>query len=83
MKAWFDVAILRCPSCGHHYADASWYVVEMESDIECGHCGKEFNSKKNVTDRAMLEFQIDENGKAQKAKITGHLELERDGVNKG
>lgn len=33
MKAWLDVAVLRCPNCGHYYVDASWYVVEMESDI--------------------------------------------------
>jgi len=39
------------------------YVVEMESDIECECCGKEFNSKKNAIDRVMPEFQIDENGK--------------------
>ena len=43
MKAWFDVALLRCPKCGH--------------------CGTEFCSKKNVTDRAMLEFELDETGK--------------------
>jgi len=83
MKAWFDVSVLRCPSCGHYYVDVSWYVVEMGSDIECGHCGKEFNSKKNATDRAMLEFQIDENGKTQRAKITEHLKLERDDAIEG
>jgi len=77
MKAWLDVAVLRCPNCGHYYVDASWYVVEMESDIECGHCGKEFNSKKNATDRAMLEFQISENGKMQDVKMSEHLKLEQ------
>jgi hypothetical protein len=56
--------------------DASWYVVEMESDIECGHCGIEFNSKKNATDRAMLGFQVDKNGKMQKVNIAEHLNLE-------
>jgi transcription elongation factor Elf1 len=76
MKAWLDVALLRCPNCGHYYVDASWYVVEMESDIECGHCGIEFNSKKNATDRAMLEVQLDENGKMQKVNIVKHLNLE-------
>jgi len=76
MKAWLDVALLRCPNCGHYYVDGSWYIVEMESDIECGHCGTEFNSKKNATDRAMLEFQLDENGKMQKVKISEHLKLE-------
>jgi uncharacterized protein (UPF0212 family) len=76
MKAWLDVALLRCPKCGHYYVDASWYVVEMESDIECGHCGTEFNSKKNATDRALLEFKLDGNGKMQEVKISEHLKLE-------
>ena len=77
MKAWLDVALLRCPDCGHYYVDASWYVIEMESDIECGQCGAEFNSKKNAKDRAILEFQIDENGKIQMMKIPKHLKLEQ------
>ncbi|MEM3705818.1 MAG: hypothetical protein QXM65_06575 [Candidatus Bathyarchaeia archaeon] len=76
MKAYLDVAVLRCPNCGRFYVDASWYIVEMESDIECGCCGAEFNSKKNATDRVMLEFQVDENGKMRKAKIAEHLKLE-------
>ncbi|MGB9676724.1 MAG: hypothetical protein ACPL0C_06010 [Candidatus Bathyarchaeales archaeon] len=76
MKAYLDVSVLRCPNCGHFYVDASWYVVEMESDIECGCCGTEFNSKKNATDRVMLELQVDENGKIEKAKIAEHLKLE-------
>jgi hypothetical protein len=76
MKAWLDVALLRCPKCGRYYADASWYIVEMESDIECGSCGVEFNSKKNAMDRALLEFEIAENGKMQKVKIAKHLKLE-------
>jgi len=76
MKTWLDVAVLRCPNCGHYYVDASWYVVEMESDIECGNCGTEFNTKKNASDRVMLEFQIDINGKMQKVEIIKHFKLE-------
>ncbi|MGQ9530197.1 MAG: hypothetical protein ACUVQX_01990 [Candidatus Bathycorpusculaceae bacterium] len=76
MKAWLDVTLLKCPNCGHFYVDASWYVVEMESDIQCGFCGKEFNSKKKATDRAMLGFRIDENGKMHEVKILEHLKLE-------
>lgn len=76
LKAWLDVAVLRCPNCGRYYVDASWYVVEMESDIECGNCMVEFNSKKNATDRVMLEFEIDENGKMRQAKILEHVKLE-------
>jgi hypothetical protein len=56
--------------------DASWHVVEVESDIECGKCGVEFNSKKSATDRVMLEFQIDENGKMQNVEMIEHLKLE-------
>jgi len=75
VKAWLDVAVLRCPNCGRYYVDASWYVVEMESDIECGSCSTEFNSKKNATDRVMLEFQIDGSGKMQNVKIAKHIKL--------
>jgi hypothetical protein len=76
LKAWFDVTVLRCPHCKRFYVDASWYVIEMESDIECGHCGTEFNGKKNATDRVILEFQVDKEGKMQEAKISKHLKLE-------
>jgi uncharacterized membrane protein YvbJ len=51
--------------------------MEMESDIECGQCGTEFNSKKNTQDRALLEFLVDENGKMAMVKISRHLKLER------
>jgi len=73
MKAWLDVAVLRCSNCGRFYVEASWYVVEMESDIECGECGNEFNSKKNMVSRALLEFQLDENGQIQSVHISKHL----------
>lgn len=76
MKAYLDASVLRCPNCGHFYVDASWYVVEMESDVNCGRCGTEFNSRKNATDRVILEFQISENGIMEKAKIAEHLKLE-------
>jgi hypothetical protein len=75
MKGWLDTAVLRCPNCGHYYVDASWYVVEMGSDIECGRCRTEFNSKKSATDRIMLEFEISEDGKMQNVKISEHLKL--------
>jgi NMD protein affecting ribosome stability and mRNA decay len=70
-----DVALLRCPNCGRYYVDASWYVAEMESDIECGRCETEFNSKKNAKDRAVLVFQIEKKGKMQKVEISEHLKL--------
>lgn len=76
VRAWLDVAVMRCPNCGRYYVDGSWYVMEMESDIECGGCRTEFNSKKNATDRVMLEFQIDENGEMQNVKIAERFKLE-------
>jgi uncharacterized C2H2 Zn-finger protein len=57
--AYLDVSILRCPYCGKVYADSSWYVVDMESDIECGVCGKIFNTKKNLLDRVLVRFAIE------------------------
>ncbi len=71
--AWLDVSIFRCPSCGKCYADASWYVVELESDIECGVCHSSFNARKNLTDRIMLAFKID-GGKAQAVELVRHIE---------
>ena len=76
MNAWLDVTVMCCPNCGHYYIDASWYVIEMQSDMECGHCETEFNGKENATDRVLLEFAIGENGKMQGAKIAEHLSLE-------
>ncbi|MEM3730698.1 MAG: hypothetical protein QW667_00745 [Candidatus Bathyarchaeia archaeon] len=81
MKSWLDVAVIRCPYCGHFYMEASWYVVEMESDIECGKCRKEFNSRKNVTDRALLEFEIDERGEIQEVKVSEHLKVGNNPMN--
>jgi len=71
-KAWLDVSIFRCPSCGRYFADASWYVVELESDIECGSCHEAFNAKKRLTDRVMLKFRINEEGRALEAEVAEH-----------
>lgn len=72
-RAWLDVSIIRCPWCGRYFADASWYVVELESDIECSGCHKTFNTKRQLTDRVMLEFKIDKKGKTLEAKLTKHV----------
>jgi len=72
-KAWLDVSVFSCPKCGHVYVDASWYAIELESDIECGICHKTFNAKKQLTDRVLLEFEIDEKGLAKKITITKHI----------
>ena len=61
-KAWLDVSIVRCPRCGWFFADASWYVIELGADVECGRCHETFNTKKCFTDRVMLEFSICEKG---------------------
>lgn len=53
--------------------ETSWYVAEMESDIECGECGNEFNSRENMMSRALLEFQLDENGKIQNVHVSKKL----------
>ena len=57
-KAWLDVAIFRCPSCGRLYAEAAWYAVELEASIECGTCGAEFCPSDTLLDRVMLEFEV-------------------------
>jgi len=75
--AWLDVTIMRCPNCGHYYAEASWYSIEMESDIECGECGYTFNSRRNVVDRVLVEFELDESGKARNARINMHMPLDK------
>jgi len=72
-KAWFDISVIQCPNCRHYYADASWYVVEIGADIECGVCHTTFNTKKNVTDRIMLNLKLDEEGKVQEAEVERHL----------
>ncbi len=72
-KAWLDVSLFRCPECGRFYADASWYAVELEADIECGDCHRVFNTKRQLVDRVMLGFKIDEKGKMLGAEITEHI----------
>jgi len=72
-KAWLDIAIIQCPHCGHYYADASWYVVEIGADIECGTCHETFNTKKHMVDRIMLSLKIDEEGKVHEAEVARRL----------
>lgn len=72
-KTWLDVAIIKCPSCGRYYADASWYVVEIGSDIECAKCHGTFNTKQHVKDRVLLGLSLDEKGKVKSVKIEKHF----------
>ena len=60
-EAWLDISILKCPNCGKIYADASWYVVVMESDIECNICGNTFNTSRSLIDRVLLKITIEDN----------------------
>lgn len=61
-NAYLDVAIIRCPSCRKLYVDASWYILDMESDIECGVCGESFNTHSNLVKRALLRFSVSRDG---------------------
>jgi len=72
-KAWLDLSVIKCPNCGRYYADASWYVVEIGADIECGTCHATFNTKKSAIDRILLSLKINDEGKAQEAEIARHL----------
>lgn len=74
-RGWLDVSVFLCPRCGRCYVDASWYVVELESDIECGSCHKVFNTKNQVTDRVMLKLKIDTEGKVLEAEAAEHIPL--------
>ena len=76
MSTWLDVAVVRCPNCGNYHVDASWYLVELESDIQCGRCQTEFNGKDNTTDRVLLEFVVGEEGKMQNVRVAEHLAVE-------
>jgi hypothetical protein len=60
----------------NYHVDASWYIIELESDIQCGRCQTEFNGKENATDRVLLEFAISEDGKMQNVRMAEHLPLE-------
>jgi len=60
--AYLDVTLIRCPECGKLYVDASWYIIDMESDIECGICGTQFNTKENIVRRLLLKITVDRDG---------------------
>ena len=58
-KAYLDVCISICPYCETVYADASWYMIGLESDINCGECGNSYNPKTSKVNRFVLEFLLD------------------------
>ena len=55
---YLDVTIVRCPRCGKLYADASWYVIDMESELGCSVCGKSFSTRNNVVERVLIKFSV-------------------------
>ena len=61
-EAYLDISIIRCPNCRKLYVDSSWYVIDMESDIQCGECGEIFNTRKNLLKRILLKFTFIKNG---------------------
>lgn len=73
-KAFLDVAVCICPYCGTPYADASWYVIELGSDVECGVCGRTWNPKTSKVDRILLEFLLNENAKVVEVKKKKRIE---------
>lgn len=75
-KAWLDISILQCPYCGRFYADASWYVVELGAEIECGVCHNSFNTRKAIKDRVLLEFTL-MGGLVMDVKIAEHIGPQR------
>jgi len=50
------------------YADASWYVIELGSDVECGICGNRWNPKESQVDRFVPEFLLGKNGRVTDVK---------------
>lgn len=75
LKTWLDIAIIKCPNCGHYYADASWYVVEIGSDTECGTCHTTFNTKKHAVDRIMLELSLNNKEKVDHTQVKKHFRI--------
>jgi len=57
-ETYLDITLIRCPKCRKIYSDASWYVLDMEGDIECSICGETFNTRKNIIKRILLRIDI-------------------------
>jgi hypothetical protein len=78
--AWLDISVIQCPSCRRYYADASWYVVEIGADIECGTCHTTFNTNKNKTDRIMLRLVLSDEGEVHEAEVGEALGKKQKGL---
>jgi len=71
---YLDVSIIRCPYCKKLYADSSWYIIDMESDITCNICGKEFNTRRNIVSRILIKFDVLD-GSIRDVNIEKELEI--------
>ena len=72
-QAFMDISMFRCPYCGKLYADSSWYIVELRSDIECGVCHEEFNPSKMLKDRVILSLNVNGEDKVSEVTILEHV----------
>jgi hypothetical protein len=72
--AFLDVTISVCPYCGTPYADASWYVIELASDVQCGVCGRTWHPRGHKTDRILVEFLLTKEGTVADVKKLKRLE---------
>jgi hypothetical protein len=72
--AFLDVTISVCPYCGTPYADASWYVIELASDVQCGVCGRTWNPGGHKTDRILVVFLLTKEGTVADVKKLKRLE---------
>jgi hypothetical protein len=70
MEAYLDVCIARCPNCASYYAEASWYAINLGSDLECGKCKASFSAKECLTDRVTIRFKL-KDGKIKALDIYG------------
>ena len=70
-EAYLDVSVIKCPYCGKVYVEASWYVLELQSDIECGVCHETFNGAAFLIERLMLKFELNDVGRVREVKIVG------------
>jgi uncharacterized protein (UPF0212 family) len=73
MEAYLDTCITKCPSCGTYFAEASWYAVNLGSDLECGRCGDSFNAKERCTDRVLVKFKLSRAGEVETLELASHV----------
>lgn len=75
---FFDLAVAICPECKTPVAESGWYSVDMKSDIECYECGKVFNMKKHLVDRAVIRITLSKNGKIKRLGVAEKVDIEEE-----